>query len=457
MATTPRCSMKSLEFQPIFPRWMRSHLTFVLGGGRAARRYAWLGAVVLALSAAAAGCASPEPFRQSLAGDASIGTIDSAPFADGLPAADVSTLTALGGTCGAAATCASGFCVDGVCCESACNGRCQSCATAAGAGRCVAAEPGTDPRDECADQGAASCGTNGFCDGAGACGRYPAGHMCRAMACTGSTLMSAGTCNGAGVCSASTTQSCAPFTCGAASACRTTCLLDTECLAPATCVSSTCGRKPVGVACTAAIQCTSGICAQGVCCASACTATCMSCAVAGAAGTCTKVPVSANPQCPDTCSAAVACMAPAVCGNGFCGGLRAQYFETVDLTTPRVTRTDAVIDFTWNDATSPDPTVAPNTWSVRWLGSVVPRFSEMYTFHGFADDGIRLWIDDVQIFNDWSTHAARETSGNVALVAGRAYPLRLEYYNNLGEGIARLSWSSVRETKAVIPTANLRP
>jgi hypothetical protein len=49
---------------------------------------------------------------------------------------------------------------------------------------------GTDPDNECPDQGAGSCGTNGTCNGAGACSLYPAGTMCG----------SGRQCNGAGAC-----------------------------------------------------------------------------------------------------------------------------------------------------------------------------------------------------------------------------------------------------------------
>jgi large repetitive protein len=42
----------------------------------------------------------------------------------------------LGESCGAGGDCASGFCVDGVCCETACNGRCDRCNAAGLVGQC---------------------------------------------------------------------------------------------------------------------------------------------------------------------------------------------------------------------------------------------------------------------------------------------------------------------------------
>lgn len=56
--------------------------------------------------------------------------------------------------------CQSGTCADDVCCESACDGTCESCAEAGAEGTCTPYAAGEDPEIEC---GVASC------DGAGAC------------------------------------------------------------------------------------------------------------------------------------------------------------------------------------------------------------------------------------------------------------------------------------------------
>ena len=68
-------------------------------------------------------------------------------------------LLGLASPCEDAAQCVSGACVDGVCCASACDELCESCA-AATPGQCAALPAGTDPDDDCAQVA---------CDGAGAC------------------------------------------------------------------------------------------------------------------------------------------------------------------------------------------------------------------------------------------------------------------------------------------------
>ena len=60
--------------------------------------------------------------------------------------------------CSVSSECASGICRDGFCCNSACTGQCESCASAANRGTCVAV---TAPRTAC--DGSGICG--GRCDG----------------------------------------------------------------------------------------------------------------------------------------------------------------------------------------------------------------------------------------------------------------------------------------------------
>src|SRR4029078_6819092 len=111
-----------------------------------------------------------------------------------------------------------------------------------------------------------------------------------------------GTCDNSGECSGSTTQSCMPYQCAAdGKTCRTSCMTDTDCVAPHTCVNNSCGKKPRGAACGADAECNSAICAQGRCCSATCTGTCKSGAVAGSEGTCRNVPDGTDPlgQCAD--------------------------------------------------------------------------------------------------------------------------------------------------------------
>jgi uncharacterized protein (TIGR03382 family) len=133
-----------------------------------------------------------------------------------------------GAPCGAASQCASGFCVDGVCCNAACNGQCEACDAAGQAGQCVAvsgAPRGTRPT---CDSDGTACG--GSCDGRhGAACSYPGEEVqCRQGRCSSSIATSAGLCDGHGHCPLPVTNTCERYVCGA-TACKTSCQGDEDC------------------------------------------------------------------------------------------------------------------------------------------------------------------------------------------------------------------------------------
>jgi hypothetical protein len=212
-----------------------------------------------------------------------------------------------GTTCqtGKASQCQSGFCVEGVCCDTACSGTCQSCVAAftGGAdGTCAPVADGTDPDGECADQGSAACGTDGLCDGKGACRKYSSGTVCSLGGCSGSTKTNASTCNAQGQCQSNGTTNCAPYLCQG-NVCGTSCTGDTQCTAGNVCDTTTgsCGaKKDNGTACTSGSQCASGFCVDGVCCESACTGSCKACSTSkkgtGADGVCGNVANGLDPD-----------------------------------------------------------------------------------------------------------------------------------------------------------------
>jgi hypothetical protein len=142
----------------------------------------------------------------------------------------------------------------------------------------------------------------------------------------------------------------------------------------------------------------------------------------------------------------------AVVGTGT--GLTGQYFNDQTLTNLVLTRTDPTVSFNW-DSGSPDPSVPVDHFSARWTGQVQAQFSETYTFYTDSDDGVRLWVNGVQLVNNWTDHANTENSGTVALVAGQKYDIKMEYYENGGQAVAKLLWSSPSTAKQAVPTSQL--
>lgn len=137
-------------------------------------------------------------------------------------------------------------------------------------------------------------------------------------------------------------------------------------------------------------------------------------------------------------------------------GLRAVYYDDVDLTGTTVTRTDPSIAFDWGLA-APVSGIGADTFSVRWSGSVVPRYSQTYTFATTSDDGVRLWVDGKLVIDQWTNHSRRVDTGTVTLTAGQSVPIVLEYFDNLRNAVAELRWSSTSQTSEIVPTTRLRP
>jgi hypothetical protein len=274
----------------------------------------------------------------------------------------------LGSTCAADTQCDSEHCVDGVCCDSACDPSlpCQACT----GGHCTlvtGAPPAT--RASCPHHagGDAAC-ASAACDGIdpSAC-HYPDSRTSCAGAsstCTGSTEFDAAGCDGAGDCGYVTPKSCGVFSC-VAGACKSTCTTSTDCAtgffcgAGGACVArltagaacSSAGDCQTGLACVDGVcctastcapsgtcngghpgactkfdgqpatdptECTSGHLADGVCCNTACNGTCEACDTAGATGVCTPVTPGGAPR-HGSCSQPAGA---APCGIASCDGAK---------------------------------------------------------------------------------------------------------------------------------------
>ena len=145
-------------------------------------------------------------------------------------------------------------------------------------------------------------------------------------------------------------------------------------------------------------------------------------------------------------------------------GLQGVYYKGSSLTNyPLLTRIDTVINFelTYSgipQVLSPAPGLVPeDRYSVIWSGQVVPQYSETYTFYTVADDGIRLWVNSVQLVDNWGDQDATENSGGIVLQAGQHYDIRIEYYENTGNAVTQLLWSSAATPKAIVPRSQLYP
>ena len=242
-----------------------------------------------------------------------------------------------GEKCVNATQCKSRNCADGVCCETACVGKCIACNLAGSLGKCSNVADGDDVRDDCQVAGQPDA-CKGVCDGNAAC-RFPGTNVeCGGTCVPGTTTVEdrikMSFCDGAGTCVASSTEgSCGGYTCKDGKCRDKPCDdndVDKKCTGEFQCVSTECqANLPPGSACgTNNNACASKMCRDGVCCTSDCSGTCERC---DSTGTCVPEQAGAMPMgdcevsgqpvaCRGSCDGNRACTWPtASCKAGTCG------------------------------------------------------------------------------------------------------------------------------------------
>jgi beta-glucosidase len=131
-------------------------------------------------------------------------------------------------------------------------------------------------------------------------------------------------------------------------------------------------------------------------------------------------------------------------------GLRAEFFNNLKFRgTPITTRIDPRIRFNWV-APGAETTILPIKFTARWTGVIRPASSGLHVFRARADSGIRVYLNDELIINDWSDHAARPDITTRRLEAGKNYALRVDYRNAGGGGaLTEFGWASLDVPDAI--------
>jgi hypothetical protein len=132
-------------------------------------------------------------------------------------------------------------------------------------------------------------------------------------------------------------------------------------------------------------------------------------------------------------------------------GVKATFFSDLELSSKVLERVDPAINFSWVRQ-APATGVSSEIFSIRWDGYIVPQSSGSYTITTGSDDGIRVWIDDQLIINDWEIQGYEENQSTIPLEKGKQHKLRVEYYEDGGEAFARLFWNLPGQEKTPIPT-----
>ncbi|MBP7934118.1 MAG: protein kinase [Phycisphaerae bacterium] len=93
------------------------------------------------------------------------------------------------------------------------------------------------------------------------------------------------------------------------------------------------------------------------------------------------------------------------------------------------------IDFLW-DRRSPVPQVLAEHFGVVASGSIKTP-AGVHCVETLSDDGVRVWIDDRKVIDNWTPHEATRDAAQVDLAEGE-HAVRVEYFQMLGPARLRL-------------------
>ena len=128
-------------------------------------------------------------------------------------------------------------------------------------------------------------------------------------------------------------------------------------------------------------------------------------------------------------------------------GINAEYFDNKNLSgEPVKIVNDKQINFEWDNG-SPFKDFPENNFSVRWTTYLRPPVSGEYELLAATDDGVKLYLNDKLLINDWVDRATTTSSCKIKLEKDKPYKMVLEYYENGGGAVAKFGWNLPGENK----------
>ncbi|OXB03295.1 glycoside hydrolase family 3 protein [Flavobacterium pectinovorum] len=126
--------------------------------------------------------------------------------------------------------------------------------------------------------------------------------------------------------------------------------------------------------------------------------------------------------------------------DGSQNGLKGEYFNNRNVEgNPVLTRIDSQLEFDW--PWSPGDGVTDDDFSIRWTGYIQSEKS----FDGWlglsSDDGIRMWVDDQLVIDNWTKGATSMVTTPKNIEAGKKYKVRIEMWEGGWGARAHLRWN----------------
>jgi len=130
-------------------------------------------------------------------------------------------------------------------------------------------------------------------------------------------------------------------------------------------------------------------------------------------------------------------------------GWQGEYFDNTYLGgSPVLVRDDTAINFEWGSGSPAPGLIGSDRFSARWTRSLdLPAGTYRFTMR--VDDGGRLYVNDRLLIDTWKDQSPHTYTGDIYLPGG-SVPVQMEYYENMGNATAQLSWAPVDESPILV-------
>ncbi|MCI0577035.1 MAG: PA14 domain-containing protein, partial [Chloroflexi bacterium] len=120
-----------------------------------------------------------------------------------------------------------------------------------------------------------------------------------------------------------------------------------------------------------------------------------------------------------------------------------EYFNNRDLSgSPTLTRLDNNVDFNWSTA-APASGLPADNFSVRWTRTLAFG-AGTYRFNVRSDDGVRIWLDNQLVIDEWHDAGNVTYSVDRTLITGD-HSLRIDYYEGSGTAQIQFWWDNATQ------------
>jgi hypothetical protein len=103
---------------------------------------------------------------------------------------------------------------------------------------------------------------------------------------------------------------------------------------------------------------------------------------------------------------------------------------------------------------SPVPQIQPDDFSAQWSGYLFSPTTGSYGLTLMSDDGARLRLNGREIINSWNVANLWTSRAEVTLLAGKWYPIQVDYKEMKGNAKIMLAWRLPGSFDETVITSN---